>query len=327
MAINLDPAPTSAAPAGRLDRHDPKARQDQWMFEMERAMLTSSGRKQDDAGSDQAMPALAVQDGPAQPAGSAAAHAGGRAAQAQTQRAAMHAGPGADGQPADDAGASRSDTATGAAPAQDQARPDGARPVANSILPGALQAYAGAAAHGAGTAGAAPEAFVQAYRAAALTGETSSGAGRASVDPAAAVQRPATPAFVSLGVSAGPPAAPDDGAPALPDLGTSESSAGGAASFAEAPEFDKRLMRLFVQADGVHAYIRDAELGAAQMRSVAQALAVQLADSGQALAALTVNGQRIAGRAGAPDGQADEAPAASHFFSQPFSPVRKGLPE
>jgi hypothetical protein len=62
---------------------------------------------------------------------------------------------------------------------------------------------------------------------------------------------------------------------------------------AEGEPFEKRLMHLFHGADGVQAWIRDAELGAAQARGLALALANELAGGGNRLAALTVNGRKV----------------------------------
>ncbi|SFV16645.1 hypothetical protein [Pseudoduganella namucuonensis] len=73
----------------------------------------------------------------------------------------------------------------------------------------------------------------------------------------------------------------------------------------------KKLLHLYHGADGVQAWIRDAELNAAQVRSLAQALAGELNTSGQRLAALTVNGRKVddAEHAGGGRGADDGAPA------------------
>jgi hypothetical protein len=102
----------------------------------------------------------------------------------------------------------------------------------------------------------------------------------------------------------------------MPGPEVAEQPDAGTASTAEPTEFDKRLMHLFSGPDGMHAYIRDAELGAAQMRSVAAALSAELAAGGRSLTALTVNGKRIdlADRA---------APAGSRPYPQSLTLARK----
>ncbi|KRB99153.1 hypothetical protein [Duganella sp. Root198D2] len=64
---------------------------------------------------------------------------------------------------------------------------------------------------------------------------------------------------------------------------------------AQAPgePFEKKLLHLFYGRDGVHAFVRDAELQAEQMRSLAQNLASELGGEGRRLASLTVNGRKV----------------------------------
>jgi len=57
--------------------------------------------------------------------------------------------------------------------------------------------------------------------------------------------------------------------------------------------FEKNLLHLFYGRDGVHAFVRDAELQAEQMRSLAQNLASELGGEGRRLASLTVNGRKV----------------------------------
>jgi hypothetical protein len=69
----------------------------------------------------------------------------------------------------------------------------------------------------------------------------------------------------------------------------------GNASYAVQREpFEKRLLHLFHDAQGAHVWVRDAELGAAQAHALAQALAGELENTGNRLAALTVNGRKVA---------------------------------
>ncbi len=93
----------------------------------------------------------------------------------------------------------------------------------------------------------------------------------------------------------------------------------------ERPEFDKRLLNIYLKHDGVHAFIRDTAIGAHQARQVARAISKEIATAGHALAELTVNGRRIdrAGHgfvgAGDGDAMASGEPAAGPAVA-PFSP-------
>lgn len=81
------------------------------------------------------------------------------------------------------------------------------------------------------------------------------------------------------------------------------------------PEFDKRLLHIYLKHDGVHAFIRDANLGAAQMPALVQALSAELGAAGRSLAALTVNGRAVDAR---------DAPQPAASFP---TIVRKGHPQ
>lgn len=83
---------------------------------------------------------------------------------------------------------------------------------------------------------------------------------------------------------------------AAPEVEGQAAEAAPAAPQAEAPgePFDKKLMHLFYGQDGIHAWVRDAELQAGQLRRLAQELAAELGGEGQRLASLTVNGKKVA---------------------------------
>jgi hypothetical protein len=301
MAINLEPSQGASAPlAGRLDRQDAEARQDRWMMELERAMFSSGAKKQRAALPQQA-------DGPAQqesvrPAGAeaVAAIAGRRAAGAASAAPAE----GRDAETPQAASAAAGRTAGVQAAQDDSVERDTAAPhaggqgglAAGLALPGHAPAGAQtlAAATGAeeGAAASASAVDVAAGASARLAAAAGS-AQEMSVQTVQTVQ--ATQQLTASLAGPGQAAEPvlDGGTPAGLGPEMAEQADTGAAARAEPTEFDKRLMHLYAGPDGMHAYIRDAELGAAQMRSVAAALSTELAASGQSLTTLTVNGKRI----------------------------------
>ncbi|HEY0588446.1 MAG TPA: hypothetical protein VGD52_20095, partial [Pseudoduganella sp.] len=87
----------------------------------------------------------------------------------------------------------------------------------------------------------------------------------------------------------------------MPAGRAAESTAAGEAAEASPPPpqeaagepFEKKLLHLYYGRDGIHAWLRDAELQAGQMRSLAQALATELGGEGRRLASLTVNGRKV----------------------------------
>jgi hypothetical protein len=86
-------------------------------------------------------------------------------------------------------------------------------------------------------------------------------------------------------------------------------------------EYGRQLLHLFHGSDGVQAYIRDAELTGARLRTVAAALAAELGAGGTRLAALTVNGRRVTVRDG--DRHDDEQPATASEAA-PLPIIEKG---
>jgi hypothetical protein len=339
MAINLDPAQgASALLPGRPDRHDADARQDRWMFELERAMFSASAKRQRGAAPRQEQTQEPAQQDGSRPNGDvrpvAAAVQSFNSARADLRSAWQG---GAHGRLADVDSAEHAHAAQGAREPDDTVVA-GAPSAALAAMAATLHTVAcvqtsvTVSATEEGRGAIPPGSFIIASASVKLV----AAGGSDPASPMEAVQRATAAPLVSLGQFA-EPLLPDSGAPALSNLDIPEKSDSRAATLADVAEFEKRLMHLVVGSDGVHAYIRDAELGAAQMRSVALALTAEMAASGQSLAALTVNGQRVspstrhvASEDLAIDGLApltsDEPSAPSPSF-QPIKPVRKGLPE
>jgi hypothetical protein len=300
MAVNLNPTQGAAAPTGgRLDRHDAEARQGRWMLELERAMFSTSAKTARGAAARREGGGPAPQDVLAQNGADAMSTPAPRRVTGMAARA-----------PADrhvdgaQSGAGYGVRSVDAQPGHDQpaesnlAGPHaGEQGAAAAVVPVRERASAGTPA---GTTFAAPKdtAVVAPAVAAAVVPvreRVSAGtpAGDDAVSPLRTVQalRQAAPPLAPCPQPAAPQA--DSSVPDGPGPDAAEQPDAGAAPTADAAEFDKRLMHLFSGPDGMHAYIRDAELGAAQMRSVAAALSTELAAGGRSLTTLTVNGKRI----------------------------------
>ena len=286
---------TALAPAtARFDRQHAGARQQRWMAELEQAMLTQQpGQRPDD---NAARPAARSAD-----AGATSAHA--------APAAAPHAGPAA-------AGAGQA-----ASPAQQRhADRDDERDGDGDAITAATPHAAATADTGTGPSGI--DATTVAGMAAAANGPVSAGvavATGAGTAAAAAVEQAPPPALNGISAAraglgfalSGMTHPADDTAATMapPETATPDEAAG--------EEYSRNLLHLFHGEDGVQAYIRDAELTGAQMRAVAQALAAELGGSGTRLAALTVNGRRIALAGGTVDDGGTEQlnedmPATAH---------------
>jgi hypothetical protein len=333
MAINLDSTQGApAATAARLDRHDPDARQDRWMLELERAMFSTSAKKPRGAHGGQTVaaqqenvcPDLAEAAPPPgqRPAGLPQRPAGGvRGVDSQLGGAAASAKR-TGLQTARDAVADRNEDAKAAA-----------GPVAvAAVVPAFAHAPAGVQTAAAFTAIGGAAAVASAVHSVPRVAASSDLIG--SVQNVQAARQIAVPTL-ALSQSAAP--ASEASMPAEAALDSVERPASDAAGSADAVEFDKRVMHMFAGTDGMHAYIRDAELGAAQMRSVAAALSSELALGGQSLATLTVNGKRIGltkkdapGGAFDADGMASAAgdePAGARPYSYSLTHARKDSSE
>ncbi len=306
MAIKLNLAQGASAPlAERVDRQDAGARQDRWMLELERAAFSTRAKKLRGAqlpggptAAQQASPQPADAGSASPPAGrQGASAASGSATAART--GADAAKPGLHVQNVD-----FSSTARGMAAAR-------VLNTVTALVPAGMPAASAAPAAPSGQACAADP---------VLYPPTS---------------RPASASPTLFGRLVGLPPDGSEQVQAGPDM--AEPSASGVDTPADAAQFDKRLLHLFAGPEGTHAYIRDAELGAAQVRRVADVLGTALAAGGRVLTALTVNGKPISmattftpGAAFDIDGTsmaADDAPAAPPSYLQSLALARKELSE
>jgi len=321
MAVNLDPTQGAAAPgAGRLDRHDAEARQGRWMLELERAMFSSSAKSPRGAAPRQEGDAPAPHDVPAQNGAVAVSAPASQRTAGLTGRAPVEArGDGA--QPGAESGARGADGAGGQDPAA-QRNLVAARDAGAAVIP--VHGHAPALVQGGAAFAGMQEAAAVAAPARAVPGAAPA-AGSDDASPIRTVQalRQTTAPPAAFPQGAAPQA--DTGAPDVPGPEEAEQPDAGAASTADPAEFDKRLMHLFSGPDGMHAYIRDAELGAARMRSVAAALSAELAAGGRSLTSLTVNGKRIdlADRDASDGLAAGDDLAGSRHYPQSLTLARK----
>lgn len=325
MSVKLD---SISHPAGTAaERNGVKARQDKWMLEIEKAMMASGQphpAAQTHASAAAAMPAAAPataavagvvgSPGADRPAGAAnrarvAAAAGPATSAGGSQPGGAATGPAgataASGSAPTSAGGGaptpRSSARTGRAPgaATDAGVPAGALlrlagmapgPMDASVLvPGAAVAGAAAGA-GMGEGGTAPGLIGSV--AAAMPQLFSFGAGMAAMtDPAA--QAP--------GNAAPPETEPD---------GTRD---GAAASFAsdEREPYGLRNLHVMIGADGVQAWVRDAQLAPERGQMVAQAIAAQFIEQGTAVVSVTVNGRNYGTRPAA-DGDEPDGSSGTH---------------
>jgi hypothetical protein len=312
MTSTVDLSTALAPAAARFDRQREDARQQHWMAELEQAMLAQQ---------------LQPQQRPAEPGrtgeglaqdGVTAASAGtGSSSSASMQGAARSAAQAQSPAPAhQQAAGARQPADPGSAP-QGKARQEA----------GGVPAEAGAVAAGleyaAPSAGAAANAMAAAgydgalaARMALSTGSPANAA--AAADRIEAVQAPKGSALPTLGGAAGAfAAAPGE------TLAWESNAAASAAEADAAPgeEYEKQLLHLFHGDDGVHAYIRDAELTGARLRAVAQALAVELNGGGSRLTGLTVNGRRVSIAGGS---QHEEERPATASEAAPLPIIQKG---
>jgi len=295
MTINLDPAKASGTTA-LLDRRAAGARQDRWMLELERAGIATRAAKDSQ-----------VREKPAD--------ADPRAVSEQAPRAA-DARP---AEPADGADRANAESQPQAMQEAEDGRAAGT-PQRHALLAHVVHAAARAPAP-ASIAPACdapplsmPAGAVQAQR--ALAGAAAAAAPLSSIAFHAHAEAGAPEAQLVLAAdSTDTPPAIDEApqasaAPATPEQGDSAS-------------FEKRLLHLYVADDGVHAWLRDAELQGQGARALAQALAEQVAAAGKPLAGLTINGKSVAMRT--PPDQ-DETPFALSDVQQSWTPVLNSYP-
>lgn len=294
MAINVDGYGATAPATGPAQRLQTDARQTRWLYEVEHAMLLQAGKKPTGAGrgavADEGRRPVHERDA----AESDAAQRGDAGAAVAPRTAALPPveAPSGNGVPAAAApdGATHAAAHTGAV-----ARGDGAGP-AHGVA--AAQARAGAveavvAASAAAQDGATPSpAAVQSLYGVAAAGLQRGAAGGG--DTALTVQKTgaATAGWTLAGSAAADPASQRPGS-ARPEQSEETPAPAERREEADAEQYADRLLHVYRDADGVQAWLRDAALGAAQARQVAQAMAVELGAAGAPLAALTVNGQRL----------------------------------
>jgi len=303
MNSTIDTATGLTPASARFERQHADTRQQRWMAQLDQAMLAQQ------APDPQRAPAPARERDDTEKKERAQSAAGGPAAPPAIERterlaalAAAH-------------GAAPTLAAQGAAgPARD-----------GGAAPGELQAVRRAAPAGratpTGTVGAPPAWAAPAPGLAAATpgpalaglAARPSGAVLAAA-PAPDSTPPVAPALARTGMAGMAGQAGMDREAALaPDASALEADAPAASGADE--EYHKQLLHLFHGKDGVQAWIRDAELGGARLRAVAQALAAELHGSGARLASLTVNGRRIV--ANGADLEAHAPATASGADSQP----------
>lgn len=334
MSINTDrPLSVGTPVASGLDRHGAEARQGRWMLELERG-LAAVAKRPGAKTAPEPVPMHAANQ-PLRPvvlggvAGSAGAATGGAVsagaapgqealrpdANRKTPQAAAAAAGDDTAQttsapalvlPPSAAGQSGSLAPHGTTSAALHPRHAGAAvdTAANGApFPGVPSAAAGATAPGSAVihSQTAPEAHLN-VRSAASVASRSAGAQAMEANPA--------------DLSA--PAAGEAGDHVAPESHDAEQTKQSKprSQRGERPEFDRRLLNIYVKHDGVHAFIRDTAIGAHQARQVARAISKEIASAGHALAELTVNGRRIerdriVGGGGEDDAMANGEPAGA----------------
>lgn len=307
MTVNLEAAPGAGGSFLRADRRNADARQDHWMLEFEKAFVRGS----------ELQPASPKEARVAQPAFARAHTLAGTSFDAQADLPAEHAAaPRSEDGPVDrDAGlASRR---------YEEAGPPA---FADDIVLGGgiVQCPAQMTTFGAGAVSA-PGSGAGLLATAAV----------ANAAPGALTSLPGGlpgpdtfngSAMVAMQLAAYGAAAPE--ALALPASG--EGAAGGTADGAP---FEKHAMHVFVDNQGVHAFIRDTALQGTQLHAVIQAMSAEVAANGRQLATLTVNGKPVVARAARMDSTEDETVLAFHAGGEsaaatPYfvQPVSKGNP-
>ncbi|MEJ7808063.1 MAG: hypothetical protein WKG03_19345, partial [Telluria sp.] len=296
----------AAVPAVTADRRQAGARQDRWMLEMEKAFAAETERPNQAAthasptaradGARPAAPAsaaLLMQHGPSAPRAALAEASGSRGRVGLHGDAQAPASPVRRPGPAQEAPSSREhrgvkDAAHAHAQASAQAVAQAVAQIQHAAMPG--------------DAGALSAASVDAVAATSLTAPGAALVRPAALNPAlggdgqvAALAGAAGRSLrLSFSAAAGGQLAPV----AARFAGVEEPPvpAGAARKDADGKPFDKRAMHVYVDNQGVHAFIRDAALQAGQLRGMVQALSTELAASGKSLAALTVNGKPVDAR-------------------------------
>lgn len=320
MAVNLEPAPGAAASPLRADRRNAGARQDRWMLEFEKAFMGGDEPGNGPVGKD----VRAREDRLTAAPSSAVPVSPHRLAAAAPVAPALHTATTADAPSAHgtdrQAGEFReSDCAEVADEASAAAT---ATATATAIVAAGTSATAdtpAAAAYAAVQGGAIPGLAV--YGSAGV--ETLHGQPPGTHAPR--IPNPLSNPLSSI-ISAQGALTADASAPA-----ESGKRAGGRA--ADTAPYDKNAMHVFVDKQGVHAFIRDAALQTTQLHALMRSMAAEIAAGGRQLATLTVNGRTVLARAAEASAEEDDAllahePGGESGPTHPSisQPVSKGHP-
>lgn len=291
MAINVGAFVEGAgaqAPAAGRQQLQTESRQGRWLYELEHAMLLQSGKKpaQEDAGARKTVDAGANADTDdplrqrqhrgdddmaADPV-AAPALAGGLGAVADGAVAGARTVP--------------LSNATSAAVDAGRATPSAGPAVVASAAPSGMALPVALLGAGAPPASLVLGAYGAAVASRVLAPGPSAGTpGKTAVAP--------SPGLTMAGADAPAP-------PALPREADAETAAepadverdGADTAAPNGDDYADRLLHVYRDAEGVQAWIRDAAIGQAQLPGLAQAMAGEL--GGAQLAALTVNGKRLA---------------------------------
>lgn len=311
MAISIEGWPAELGGRQRPRSADMRG---SWLFELEQALLSQAGKKPPapqrpatpeavDAAFDARRPAAREDQHDGAPSLSDAAQA---AAALVPQRQTLDSVPVERGDGASTARADVGMASAGAVPAGAAATNIATATAAATSVDMTIASDSAAVAEASVTAAASPmwrggvahsvfaERVGAAYAPVAATGQAQALGGEpASVEPG--VQPPSAKAVVSgatlLAANLGSLESPQE------DVGDGPHEAaqtpGDELQAAEREEYARRLLHVYRDADGVQAWIRDAGIGLAQARQLAQAMASELAGAGAPLSALTLNGKRL----------------------------------
>jgi hypothetical protein len=325
MAINsASPAVTGTTIAGRVDRLGAEARQGQWMLVLERSMLAAASAAPGGVPAAPQRPPTA-EPVPASGRGDKDAHALHGAAPSPSYSSAPR--------PLFSMAASKPQ---GTSAIQAEQKTLDIRLQHESTSTSDCPHHAATTWHRPTHAPAHPSFLgtVHFAHAGALTVELSAAATLTDVAAPAVPQTSGAGQFIALVRTPSAQAAPvaalqiqptgDLSRVDVPDADASDSTgASSSEMLGERPEFDKRMINILVMQDGVHAFIRDADINAYQMRQIAHALSEEVAGTGQKLAALMVNGRTVDARASSLEcaasdtNRADRPASGTHSTSLP----------
>lgn len=308
MAINMDAVKVQPSLLGRIDRKQNDVRQGGWLHQLEQAWLEEGAQPDADSGRERAPAAVGGAHHPP------AVHAGRTAA--ATGQTAPAAGAAFDGV---EAAVPRqlSPLLTGIAAAPADSRPQAA---AATTATQSVARQAGVAGTMTPAAPSPPQlsAMLSQPAAQAVNALAAYAQAVGPVQPPTATDSAAddvVAASPNPGATSGPGLSP---ASALDDAGRSpstqvevevevrEDTPEPTAHPEPVDDYASRLLHVYHGADGVQAWVRDLALAPEQVQGLAQLMAAELSGAGTRLAALTVNGKKLALPAG--DQQDDYLP-------------------